>query len=159
MKIYKKNGFAILYAVLVTTVIVAVGLIMSNVTTKQIILSTTGRDSQKAFYAANAGLECALYEDLNFSFGLMVSGSYMPPPDGEIECNGRVIEISDGIGTNGFYKDNITIEFSDSMAIVSVLIDADNTVPLIISKGYNSTNLSGSRLVERSIRSDAFYEL
>ena len=34
---------------------------------RQVLLSGTGRDSQYAFYAANTGIECAMYWDLQAS--------------------------------------------------------------------------------------------
>ncbi|MEX0918517.1 MAG: hypothetical protein WDZ85_00915 [Candidatus Paceibacterota bacterium] len=56
-----KAGFVLLYSVLVTTVVLAVGLVLSNIITKQIILSIVARDSQVAFYAADSGYECLQY--------------------------------------------------------------------------------------------------
>lgn len=156
MKINKKNGFVVLYAVLVTTVIVAVGLIMSNIMVKQIILSTTGRDSQKAFYAANAGLECVIFWDREYeAFGYFISGIYENDIYSPIECNGQPIDIENGARSDG-YKDDITIQFPDtnSMAIVSIDKNTSNPNSIIISKGYNSTDLSSPRLVQRIIRSD-----
>lgn len=60
-----KKGFTLLFAVLVSILILAVGASIISIALKQVILSGAGRDSQFAFYAANTGLECALYWDLN----------------------------------------------------------------------------------------------
>lgn len=54
-------GFALLYAVLLTGVVLTVGLGLSSILRKQIILSSTGAASQKAYYAANAIKECAIH--------------------------------------------------------------------------------------------------
>lgn len=66
-KKYQKdnNGFTILFAVLVSTLILAVGASIINIALKQLTLSGSARDSQFAFYAANTGIECALYWDFN----------------------------------------------------------------------------------------------
>lgn len=58
------RGFIMLFSVLISSLLVAVGLSIFNLTLKEITLSTAGRESQIAFYAANSGMECALYWDL-----------------------------------------------------------------------------------------------
>ncbi len=66
-KISDKKGFTLLFAILVSIMILAVGASIINIALKQVVLSGAGRESQFAFYAANTGLECALYWDLNGS--------------------------------------------------------------------------------------------
>lgn len=58
------KGFTLLFAVIVSTLVLAVGGSIINIALKQVILSGVGRDSQYAFYAANTGIECALYWDI-----------------------------------------------------------------------------------------------
>jgi Tfp pilus assembly protein PilX len=62
--IKKQKGFVLLFSVLVSTLILAVGISIITIAVKQLVLSGTGRDSQYAFYAANTGAECAFYWDL-----------------------------------------------------------------------------------------------
>lgn len=59
------RGFALLYAVMTSSIILAVGVSLISITLKQLSISTLGRESQYAFYAANAGAECALYWDFH----------------------------------------------------------------------------------------------
>lgn len=59
----EQRGFALVIAVLVTGVLVAVTYVMFSIGLKQLSLATAGKQSQIAFYAAEAGLECALYLD------------------------------------------------------------------------------------------------
>lgn len=61
----KEKGFTLLFAILVSVLILAVGTSIISIALKQVILSGAGRDSQFAFYASNTGLECALYWDLH----------------------------------------------------------------------------------------------
>ena len=61
------KGFTLIIALLVTSIILSVGLAIANISYKQQILSSTQNDSLKAFYAADAGIECALYWDLHFN--------------------------------------------------------------------------------------------
>lgn len=60
----KQKGFVLLFAVLVSTLVLAVGISMISIALKQVVLSGSGRDSQYAFYVANTGAECATYWDL-----------------------------------------------------------------------------------------------
>ncbi len=81
-KIQQKNkAFTLLFAVLVSSLVLAVGASVITVALKQLRLSGSARDSQYAFYAANTGIECAIFWDLNDVDGLAVfatsSGSSM----------------------------------------------------------------------------------
>ena len=58
------RGFTLLFAVLVSTLVLSVGASIISIALKQIILSGSARDSQFAFYASNTGVECGLYWDL-----------------------------------------------------------------------------------------------
>ncbi len=52
-----------LFAVLVSSVLLSVGVSIFNLTIKELVLSSSGRESQFAFYAADTGIECAIYWD------------------------------------------------------------------------------------------------
>ena len=92
-----------IFAILVSVMVLAVGTSIINISLKQVILSGTGRESQFAFYAANTGMECALYWDLA---GLSLDAEtgearyVFPPPGGErindeaFFCAGKDIKIS-----------------------------------------------------------------
>lgn len=60
-----RAGFVLLYAVMTSTIILAVGVSIISIALKQLSISTLGRESQYAFYAANTGAECALYWDFH----------------------------------------------------------------------------------------------
>lgn len=55
------GGFALLMTLMVIAVVVSVGLTVLDVTIKQVRLSANSRDSENAFQAASAGVECAQY--------------------------------------------------------------------------------------------------
>lgn len=59
-----QKGFTLLFAVLVSTLVVAIGATVVSIALRQTILSGTSRESQYAFYAANTALECAFYWDV-----------------------------------------------------------------------------------------------
>lgn len=56
-------GFALLVAVIFMSVMLTFGLALGSLAYKQQILASSAIQSQYAFYAADAGLECVLYED------------------------------------------------------------------------------------------------
>lgn len=56
-----KSGFALLMALLVVSVVVSVGLTLVDITLKQLRLATGAKDSEAAFHAAAAGVECLRY--------------------------------------------------------------------------------------------------
>src|SRR5581483_9987816 len=62
-RIKGNKGFAMLFAVLVASLLLAIGISIFNLTVKELILSSSGRESQFAFYAADTGAECAIYWD------------------------------------------------------------------------------------------------
>lgn len=57
------SGFTILYAVLIATLVLAVGVSLFSIVFKQLQLSTEARESYRAIFAADAALECALLHD------------------------------------------------------------------------------------------------
>src|SRR3989344_7616279 len=60
----KANGFTLLLSLLVVSVILSVSLGIFNIMTKELKLSGIGRESQIAFYAADAGIECFFYWEI-----------------------------------------------------------------------------------------------
>ncbi len=64
MKKNKNLGFTLLLSLLVMSVVLAVGLGVFNIIIKEIQLSGLGRESEIASYAAETGIECVEYWDL-----------------------------------------------------------------------------------------------
>jgi Tfp pilus assembly protein PilX len=59
----RNNGYTLLFAVLVTSIVLSVSISILSISRKEFVLSTSARESQFAFYAADSGLECASYYD------------------------------------------------------------------------------------------------
>lgn len=62
-----QRGFTLLLAALVASIVLALGSSIFTIARKQVTLSSLGRDSQFAFYAADTIAECALYYDVRFA--------------------------------------------------------------------------------------------
>lgn len=63
----KQNGFVLAFSLLISSIVLALALGIFNILLKQIVLTSTAAESQVAFYAADAGAECALYWDTHHS--------------------------------------------------------------------------------------------
>lgn len=57
------RGFALLIAIIFMSVMLSFGLALGSIGYKQQVLASNAIESQYAFYAADAALECALYAD------------------------------------------------------------------------------------------------
>ncbi len=80
-----QKGFTLLLAVLISSILIAVGSAIFDIALKEITLSSSGRESQFAFYSADTGVECALYWDLKQNaFGTT-------SPQNSIKCGGVTI--------------------------------------------------------------------
>lgn len=151
------RGFTLIIAVLISSVVLAIGLAMFNVAVKQTILSSTAKESQYAFYAADSGIECTSYWE------------YKPPtspfeanPPFNITCNGQSITVSNATPT-GVYDiaRTFTVSMSPTGAVSSpcavVIVQKNTSGPgspgtQIESRGYNTCTLSDPRRTERAIR-------
>jgi hypothetical protein len=54
----KQSGYTLLFAVLVSVLVLGVAVFISGTARKQYILSSTALDSMYSFYAADSGIEC-----------------------------------------------------------------------------------------------------
>lgn len=54
-------GFALLMTIIVVGVVLSIGLTILDLSIKQVRLASAAKDSEIAFHATNAGLECARY--------------------------------------------------------------------------------------------------
>ena len=70
-----ERGFTLLLAALVASIVLALGTAIFEIAQKQVTLSSIGRDSQFAFYAADTIAECALYWDFRAGY----FGTTTPP--------------------------------------------------------------------------------
>lgn len=58
-----KSGFVILFAMVISTIILILGSGIFSIAYKEALLSTNTAGALQALYAADAGIECALYLD------------------------------------------------------------------------------------------------
>jgi len=129
-----KNGFALLYSVVVSSIILAIALGVSNIAYKEIVFGTSAKDANDAFYAADTAAECTLYYD-NSNLDTNFFGGGSNPP--QFYCGGNLINISPQLVTT-FVVSRLGDPLNPTgCAIVTV----DKSNPLITkttSVGYNN---------------------
>lgn len=155
----KNRGFTIFIAVIIvgTITLVAAGVI--NLAVRHLVIANAGEASQHAFYAADSGMECALYWDVRNPSGR--SAFSTSTPTNPITCNNKNIIVAPVVnGGTGFGTTTITFDFTptDSYCVtVSIAkwytLSAPRTLRTKIeSKGYNTCSASNPRRVERAVR-------
>ena len=58
------SGFALLFAVLASSLLISIGISIFNISLKELQIATSEQASQSAYYAADSAEECALYWDI-----------------------------------------------------------------------------------------------
>ncbi len=161
----QKRGFVILIAVLVSSLMISLGAFIANIAVKELQLSSSGRDSQTAFYAADSGLECALYQDLRVQS--FQSTSTVPGP-ASVYCNGQtwtiVSQSSENEGDPDTYRTttyfDVIFEYDQApqlspYARVKVEKSAIGTIndrTTVEARGYNIRDALSPNRVERALQ-------
>ena len=148
------RGFALLVAIILTSVILTISLALLDIAYKQVVLSSTGRQSQYAFYAADSAMECALYWDQKQN-----AFAYSVTPPSTISCAGKTISVtssvSAGVRTSTF---NMPCPTTGNDAIVRIyktngsICNSGTATSCLYSTGFNSCNASDTRRIERGLK-------
>jgi hypothetical protein len=162
----RHQGFVILFTILIAAIIMVIGLGIYSIATREAVLSGTAKEAQYAFYAADAGVECALFaQSLDSSQG----GSKILEPGSvaSFSCGDSLISIDSGgqgSSTAPYVIHVIVDRDKKTCAQVSIIDTLIGTTPArrIISQGYNICSLaeplkSNPLLVERVL--DTTYAL
>lgn len=144
----KQSGFALLFTVLVITLVLTITVGISSTTFKQGILSGLARDSQTAFYQADFLLECALsYRDKSSE------GLYAYPTFTCGSSTYRRITNPAGSSAGSLYYTNSRNNSRNPCAVLRVIPQhstmLDNSASLQ-SSGYNICQ-THPRQVERTL--------
>ena len=82
----KQGGIALLITLLLMGVLLGIGATLLNITLSQLKLSSIALESEIAFQAANAGVECALYYDFVPTAGAPFDVRGDGTGRGEVQC-------------------------------------------------------------------------
>lgn len=176
-----QKGFTLLFAVLVSTLVISIGATIISIALRQTILSGTSRESQYAFYAANTVLECATYWDKNGPLD-SAGNNVVFPVSGldtqtteldDVRCSGISIvtgeDLDGNLVTQTWEEDTNETTFYIQIlnkslsgvpnenytycAQATVFKDLDGSIvrTTIEAKGYNSCDTTNPRRVERGL--------
>ena len=79
-----EKGFALLLSLIVSSVVLAIGLVILEISVNQINLAATSRESEFAFQSAHAGVDCIWYWRYEFPNEFTAASGASP----DIECFG-----------------------------------------------------------------------
>lgn len=145
----RKSGFTLFLSLVIagTLLVVATGVITLAV--KQSRISVSGRESQVAFYAADSGLECALYWDVRNPSGV---SAFDTESSTTINCNQDAANPENQWIVGGAAVSTIDITFLPDSQCASVTVTKSGSATTIESKGYNTCDSTSARRVERAVR-------
>jgi hypothetical protein len=150
----KKNqkGYAILFTVVLVSIISLIAVGLSNTIYKQLLISSGAKDSQLAFFQSDMATECALYMDFNLKLN---NGTTFPCG---IDKNNNSYTLSVNKTGNIFSLLPSEVIASSSDPCFSAYIEQSDIIggiaTRILANGYNICNKTGLRAVERTIETN-----
>jgi len=171
-----KSGFAVLFAVLLASFLITLGISIFSISLKEIQIVTSSRDSQIAYYAADSARECALYWDIKQgAFPACIDSTcdfyYNPngdkitainPISAQITCNGIPVTLTFNKSSptgptydatySDFFKASSTA-LSTPISDIEITKTYNGVVLTIIKALGHNTNILGRR-VERGIQTN-----
>ena len=147
----KNNGFTLFIALVVMGTLLLIAAGIASLATRQALISAAGRESQHAFYAADTGIECALYWDVKNPTGI---SAFATSTSSNITCDGTLATVGGGGDVNPTSIFSFTLTPDPYCATVRVTKTylGNVLITTIESKGYNTCDLSNPRRVERAVR-------
>ena len=153
------RGFTLLFAVLLGSLLFSLGISIAHIAIKEVVLASAGKASEVAFYAADAGIECALYWDFLPQPVFPDSSSSTWDPDLKIKCSGAdtQLTITKETASAATTTFSVTLKISQDPLI---LVCADVAVgkytsgaTVIESRGHNDCGSGDNPArVERALR-------
>lgn len=161
----KESGIALLFTVMLSSILLVVALSIVDIASQQAIFSTSARHTNDALFAADTGIECALFNDKsNISFNPITGNNSF------VTCLGGLISASFDSANAPIYSWEFDLPNlgSSGNGCAKVFVEKTELVPgsystKIISRGYNtgtsgppsnlsctSTTYSVERLLEAS---------
>lgn len=150
----KQDGYAILFTIVMVSVISIIAFGMSNTSYKQLILSSVARDSQVAFYEADTASECAIYADAVLGINPLTYTSWNCGVD--LDGSNRIYSVQplSGGGEADYTLVSTNPLESSSDPCQNIIVTKTGVDPIITNikaRGYNICNKNNKRTLERAI--------
>lgn len=167
-----RRGYTIFFATLVSSLALAIGLAIYDLTVRTLSLSGVTAQSQYAIYAADTGAECALYWDSKYtgSGAVFATSSASVAASAPAYCGGVDIRTAAAptsfavVSGATYATTTFTMQFSSQIynsasvvpcakVEVGKVTVAGRVYTTILSHGYNNTcGVAGSNRVERILK-------
>lgn len=161
-----KNGFALLIALIVSSILLVVGVGVAGIGFREMRLASFSNQSEIAFYAAETGLECGLYWDKAqpFSGGSFATSTFVNTGGGMVSSMPSISCVNaSSFSDFGFDFSNPTIDeikFTINNPYVNMTIqkefpsgsnkqDDARATTTITATGYNTSDSTNPRRVGR----------
>lgn len=152
--ILSNKGYAMLFSIVIISIISLLAIGLSNTSYKQLILSSVARDSQTSFFESDTATECALYADtvdhINSSTGTWLCGVDQDGVDNVFKT-GDLLSGNPGYRADYQYNNQTYPCFDFDVETLTPVNPGDPTTR-IKSRGYNSCDKQNPRTVEREIQ-------
>lgn len=137
-------------AIAITGTLLLIATSIASLAVRQSRIASSGRESQIAFYAADTGLECALYWDTNNPSGF---SAFLPSTSSTIYCNRDNNNMGNQwiVGGNGVNTFTFTMTFNPDPYCAVVTVTKSGNTTRIESRGYNTCSATNPRRVERAV--------
>lgn len=151
-KLKPSSGFALLFAVVASGLLISIAVAIFSISLKELALSSFGRESQMAFYAANTGAECAMYWDIKLG-GFAINNVSVPA--GSISCGGEVRTVTTNADATSATS---LVSFTFGDLCTDIIINKSDPAnsgivkTIMESRGHNTCDTSSPLRVERALR-------
>lgn len=142
---FSRRGFVILFAVTLSAIILSITLGIADIALNEIKFGTSAKDSNEAFFAADTGSECALFNDKSTSNSFISSGG-----TGNVQCLGSSIPIAESPAS--VWKFTISGLGNGGQGCAKVTVDKTSSTK-VTSDGYSNCN-SGANSVARELETN-----
>ncbi len=148
------RGFTLLVAVVLGAVALSIGLALLDIAYKQSVLASSAKQSQFAFYAADAVLECALYYDQHgaaFSYtASSASVTCTEQANVAVDFNSNQTVT---VGGTTYRTRTFTLPCAGggTLGFAKIYKAADNATQIFAS-GYNVCDTGNPRRIERGLK-------
>ena len=145
----ENKGIALFFAVVIVSVSLAVALGLSDLVVGELFISRDNRDSQRALYAADSGIECMLTAWRESFWSLTP-----PVSPVTINCFGQAITFPPATGLPPNTVRQVLVNLAGGACVhMEVKLDSSFSPPVhyFTSRGQSSC-VAGTRSVQRGIR-------
>lgn len=144
-----ERGFTLFIAIVITGTLLLVSTGIISVAVREAFLTSSARESQYAFYAADSAAECAVYWDVKNPAGY---SAFATSTATSIYCNKDSSNPSNQFTVGSSATSQFTMTFLPKPYCATVIVTKSSGQTTIDSHGYNTCDTSNPRRVERAVR-------